>query len=469
MPVHLPPNQVVKVFATTQPPDYDCPWQTLATQSSTGSGVAIAGRRILTGAHVVADATFVQVQKANDPEKCVARVVAAGHDADLALLTVEDDAFWTDVEPVELGDLPRVRDQVTVVGFPIGGEEISYTQGVVSRIEVQPYTHSHQRQLAITVDAAINPGNSGGPAYQADGRLVGIAFQKRRDGENIGHLVPTLVIQRFLDAVAAGRSLGAPALGLRLQTLENPTLRGSLGLSPDQHGVRVVEVAYASSCWRRLRVDDVIVAIGGLPVASNGTVSYAGRLRTSLTVALSTHHVGDTLVVDVVRGGKPRRMRLTLAGDASLVARDRYDVRPTWFEWAGLVFQPLTLDYLRTWQKLASAPRELVTLYYEALRSPDRREAIVLSEVLADSINAGYERYDDRLVETVNGKSVPDLAALVRALDQASGTVRVGLNTGAVLVFEASEVWAAREAIRERYRLPSDRSGDLPRPGESGE
>ena len=70
-------NSVVRVFATVQEPDYDSPWQPRAPSSSTGSGVVIGPKHILTGAHVVANATFLQVQKVFDPDKCTARVVAA--------------------------------------------------------------------------------------------------------------------------------------------------------------------------------------------------------------------------------------------------------------------------------------------------------------------------------------------------------------------------------------------------------
>ncbi|HHH28900.1 MAG TPA: protease, partial [Polyangiaceae bacterium] len=81
-------QSVVRIYATAQSPDYQVPWQTQPPESSTGSGVVIAPGRVLTGAHVVADATFLQVQKVSDPNKFVARVEAICHDAALALLAV---------------------------------------------------------------------------------------------------------------------------------------------------------------------------------------------------------------------------------------------------------------------------------------------------------------------------------------------------------------------------------------------
>jgi len=86
----------------------------------------------------------------------VAKVLAIGTECDIALLTVEDDAFWEGSEAIELGDLPRLQDDVTVVGYPIGGDTISVTSGVVSRIEVTQYTHGSSELLGIQV-SAISP------------------------------------------------------------------------------------------------------------------------------------------------------------------------------------------------------------------------------------------------------------------------------------------------------------------------
>ena len=135
--------EVVRVFATSQDPDFDGPWQARTPSNSTGSAVVIGPGLLLTGAHVVANATFLQIQKLSHPDKAIARVKAVSHDCDLALLeVVEPPDFLDDIEPAEVGAMPKLRDEVAVVGYPVGGEEISITEGVVSRIEVQRYSHS---------------------------------------------------------------------------------------------------------------------------------------------------------------------------------------------------------------------------------------------------------------------------------------------------------------------------------------
>lgn len=68
-----------------------------------------------------------------------------------ALLNVDDGEFWEGVSPVEFGELPALQDAVTVAGYPIGGDTISVTSGVVSRIEILPYTHGSTDLLGVQV------------------------------------------------------------------------------------------------------------------------------------------------------------------------------------------------------------------------------------------------------------------------------------------------------------------------------
>ncbi len=187
---------MVKVYTIYSEYDYDMPWQISRQGEKSGSGCIISGKRILTNAHVVADQTFVQVKRAGEAKKYMAEVEFVAHDCDLAVLKVSDDSFFTGVEPIEIGNLPKMGDKVAVYGFPEGGDELCITEGVVSRVEYQNYAHSGAYLLACQIDAAINPGNSGGPVIK-NGEIVGIAFQRRTSGENIGYMIPAPVINHF--------------------------------------------------------------------------------------------------------------------------------------------------------------------------------------------------------------------------------------------------------------------------------
>src|SRR4029079_8675436 len=119
------------------------------------------------------------------------------------LEVVDPPGFLDDIQPAELGPMPRLRDEVAVVGYPVGGEEISITEGVVSRIEVQRYSHSQRHLLAVTVDAAINADNSVGQEC-GDAKVVSIEFQSLTGVNNIGEMVPPPIIRAFLAGVEKG-------------------------------------------------------------------------------------------------------------------------------------------------------------------------------------------------------------------------------------------------------------------------
>ncbi|KAF5187933.1 Protease do-like 2 protein, partial [Thalictrum thalictroides] len=124
-----------QVYCTHTAPDYSLPWQKQRQFTSTGSAFMIGDGKLLTNAHCVEHNTQVKVKRRGDDTKFVAKVLARGVECDIALLSVENEEFWKGAEPLRFGRLPCLQDSVTVVGYPLGGDTISVTKGVVSRIE----------------------------------------------------------------------------------------------------------------------------------------------------------------------------------------------------------------------------------------------------------------------------------------------------------------------------------------------
>ena len=184
----LPLNSIIKIYSTSSTTNYISPWQNKPLKDITGSGFIINNNLILTNAHVIADTKFIMVRKYGSPDRYRARVISVGHECDLALLSVDDTEFFKDVQHLEFGNVPHLEEEVSVIGYPTGGDNISVTRGVVSRVEPQQYAHGVTTLLAIQIDAAINPGNSGGPALQ-EGKVIGVAFQNLTNAENIGFIV----------------------------------------------------------------------------------------------------------------------------------------------------------------------------------------------------------------------------------------------------------------------------------------
>src|SRR5258708_16908070 len=155
-----PEKSVVQVFTFMQQPVWDAPWRFDSVRRGSGTGFVIKGRKIITNAHVISWGQQIFVHRHQDPQPYPAQVKFVGHDCDLAVLEVENPAFFEGLPELEVGELPKVRSTVVTYGYPAGGEQISYTRGVVSRIELQTYAHIGNRALlGVQTDAAINPGN----------------------------------------------------------------------------------------------------------------------------------------------------------------------------------------------------------------------------------------------------------------------------------------------------------------------
>jgi S1-C subfamily serine protease len=133
-------KSVVKIFNKARQPDPFRPWTNGAGHDATGSGVVIAGKRILTNAHVANHTTQLFVQPDKSSEKLSAKVEALAPGIDLAVLKLDDESFFDDHPPLPVGKkAPALQQTTFVYGYPEGGTELSITRGIVSRIEFAQY------------------------------------------------------------------------------------------------------------------------------------------------------------------------------------------------------------------------------------------------------------------------------------------------------------------------------------------
>lgn len=274
-------NGVVRIYCTHSQPNFGMPWQRMKQEFSTSTGFIIDGNRILTNAHAVEYGSLIQVKKRSSERKYVASVIAVGHECDLAMLQIDDPSFWEGMEPLAFGPIPDLMEDVSVIGYPVGGDSISISSGVVSRIEMQEYAQASAELLAIQIDAAVNPGNSGGPVVNSLNQVIGVAFQSLSDEdiENIGFVVPVNVIDHFLDDVDRhGSYSGVCGLGVRLQPMENDQLRKHFGMGVDETGILVLSTASTAPAAALLKKGDVVLKV----LEYTGYSTYVNRTELHL-------------------------------------------------------------------------------------------------------------------------------------------------------------------------------------------
>jgi S1-C subfamily serine protease len=447
-------ESVVKIYTTSVESNYYKPWLKGSDRSSSGTGVIIGNHLILTSAHVVSNGVFIQVKKNNDAKKYIARAKWIDHEADLALVEVEDKHFFNDTIAQTFGGLPHRQDGVVVYGYPVGGDEISITQGIVSRIEQTLYTYGNMDNLTIQIDAPINPGNSGGPAFDKDGRIVGIAMQGLSSSQSIGYLVPIEVIQHFLNDIKDGKCDGHPDDGITIQTLENKNIKAFYHLGI-RDGVLITKIDKNSSADGHLKEGDVILETDGISVAGDSTIKLNDNGRIASNYLIRKHQIGDIFTVKILRGGEEMLIKFPLKG-RYLTVPLCYAKEPRYFMMGGMVFIPLTMNYFKAWGSKwkSDGPMDLTyfALHQDAI-GKDIDELVVINNIFPNEENANYNLAFE-IVTEVDGQKVTSLNQFAELVKKSNDKfVNILLYSNQRLIFNKEKAIQADSEIMKKYGI----------------
>jgi S1-C subfamily serine protease len=452
-------RSVVRIANHSQKADWYSPWTSAPTRPSAGSGFVIDGGLIMTNAHVVSDARMLLLYLHGDPTPHEARVASIAHDCDLALLEPVEAGLLDGLPALKFGELPTLGSMVETYGYPTAGRQLSATRGVVSRIEVNRYSHSGlDDYLTVQTDAAINPGNSGGPVVQ-DGRVVGVAFQAVSALENVGFFIPTEIIRHFLGDLEDGTYHGFPEIGLMWSKLENPAARRAVGLETTASGVLVELVFPGSSADGHLQEGDILVEVNGHAIANDGSVAVADR-RLALMVVVDHLQSGESVRLGIVREGQRLDVEFPIESFAGLDCyRAPYDLLPRYYVYAGLVFAPLCSGVMGA---LGDTAQTHINYEYSsrAFAELERlNSTVVLLRRLDHPVNVHMTWSNQAVVERVNNRRIRSLADLVEAVESNREEFHVFefAYFGRFEVMRREDADRAHPEILERFGVVEDR------------
>ena len=367
---------------------------------------------------------------------------------------------------MRFGSLPKLRSPVSTIGYPMGGEQLSITEGIVSRVSYRRYVHhGYARHLLVQVDSAINPGNSGGPVVQ--GRLVvGVAFQTYTAAENTGYIIPTPVIRRFLKDIESGTYQGHPDDGLTTNdwTMMNPSNMAFYGLDQNAGGVKVAHVAAWAPTAGLLREGDIILGLDDHAVGVDGKVDFEGE-RVDFRTLFDLKQMGDVARFKVARDGHVETVTVPVKPAVRHHSPDQiYAKHAKYFVYGGLVFTTLSRSLLRTWGEkwFKDAPLLLRFLDSYARYEPEfasAQDIIVLVKRLPDAVNAYATTNIFGVLTSVDGKTVSSLEDLIQGLEQGKDEFAVLRFFGSddQVVLSRSRVAKRNAAINAKYGVAPDR------------
>jgi S1-C subfamily serine protease len=459
-------DSVVKIHSQQRLPDFVRPWVKGNTREVSGSGAIIDGKRILTNAHVVLYASRILVQANQSTERIPATVEAIAPGIDLAVLKLSNEAIFDTRPPLLLDDsLPKIKNTVNAYGFPVGGEQLSVTEGIISRVEYVSYADT-EIGMRIQVDAALNPGNSGGPAV-VNGKIVGLVFSVIANADNIGYLIPVEEIRMFLHDIEDGKYEGKPKLLDNMQTVENKALREKLGLDPATGGLMITrplasDESYPFKEW------DVITHIGDQPIDNQGNIPVGEELRLSFRYLIPKLVKDGQIELTIWRNGQSIKAQVPLKYTSDLLIPHLSGSYPSYFICGPLVFttasQELVIGLRGQGQAmLALRQNPLLGRWFDRKCFPDEQLVLLGPQSIPSPLVEGYDNQVFGVVTHVNDVEVKNLAHLVESIRKAEGKFITFKMGGAYesMVFDRQQLLDSTEKILEDESIRFQMSDDL--------
>jgi hypothetical protein len=417
-------RSIVTIEVNRKQYDYYQPW-TKRTRRVQKAGTVIGDKQILTTADEMYERTLVRLQKGGRGRWWIGEVSWIDYPANLALVTVADEDFWKDLRPATFAKPGLPDGPLQIVRWREGKLEnraAEFTQATVRESQLSPVD-----LLALEASSEIQAAGWGEPLV-VNSHLTGIVYAQ--DGRTC-IAAPVSFIETILKARKKGAYHGLSYFHFFWQPTENPATPARLKLSGSPRGVMVTEVpSRPDNETNVLKRFDILLNVDGFDLDTQGDYIDPNFGPVMLeNLATRGKSAGDDVKMQIWRDGKPMNVTYRLPRFAytnSLVPYATYDEEPKYLILGGLVFQPLTDSYLQAWGSDWKR-RAPFRLYYYNNENPtkDRTALVILSQVLPDSYNIGYQDQRSLVLDKVNGQPVHRLSELNEALKKPSGDFHV--------------------------------------------
>jgi hypothetical protein len=409
---------VVSLEVTRQQYDLLQPW-TRQAQPLGKVGVVIANRQILTTARDLENLTLVRVQKGGRGQWWTGQLIWADHFADVALITVPEPTFWDGLKPVALAPRLNPAANARIVRWNAGTFEMRKAE--INRFDVTNPSFTDTAHVFAELTAELGGAGWGEPVFDGK-RLLGLVFSQ---AGNVCQALPAPFIRSIIDARSKLAYRGLGYFDFTWQPTVNPETHRYLRWNGPPRGVVVIDVVERPDTPAILKPRDLLLTVDGFDIDIQGDYldpDYGHLMLENL--ATRNKWAGDPVRLKVWRDARELELDYILPearNAARLVPTAPYDREPAYLLLGGLVFQPLTRNYLRSWGANweQRAPFRLAYFRNEE-PTPERPGIVVLSQVLPDFFNLGYQDLRNLVLERLNHHPVSSLDDLASALEQST-------------------------------------------------
>ncbi len=450
-------NSVVEVIVTYQKYSAHLPWQKLKPGTRTGYGVFVGQDRILTSESLLRNNTLVEIRKVGAGRKTPVKVHVTEPQVDLALLDI--DSGKSEYKCLPLAAKAEKDEQVIIAQFS-GSDNIQLGGGKILEPSVQSLPFAPHSCLIFKVLTDLNVDARGAPVLK-DNKLAGIVLSYNRNSRT-AKVLPYPLIRRFINDAKRKPFEGFASAGFLWSPLIDPAKRSYLKLQNDPGGILVLDRLPGTGADKVLRSNDVIVQWDGYPIDRLGYYKDPdfGKMRLPHLIH-GKRKAGESAKVSLVRDGRKMQVELPLQrmdDDNMLIPENYLAEQPSYIVEGGFVIRELTGRYLkahgRNWKK--RLPSALVHLYMSSRFSPEKvgDKVVIVSQILPDPINIGYQQFNNRIVTHANGTAVKNLGDVFNAIELDGNLTSLRLRGMEIdLVLDRKSIERANSRLASKYRI----------------
>jgi hypothetical protein len=395
--------------------DFRQPWSKQPQQIEK-SGVVIGKGEILTTAQGLDSSIMVRLQRLGESRWWDAQIKWLDYHANLAIIAAKDDKFFIGLKPACLCESTPDKENLHIVRWKGGNLEtrrIEFNQYVVDEAELS-FLNYVQMELESLPAQSLSP-----EIIISSDKVAGLTTGRSDSGTRA---IPAPFIVSILKELKKDKWRGLGYFPFYWQPSQNPALHQYLKLQGDPRGVVVINTSQIKNQPDSLKPLDIILEIDGFQIdpAGNYIDPDFGRLLLE-NLAVRNKFAGDSLTFKIWRDGKEQTVKFILPPVSyadKLVPQQVFDKEPEYLIVGGLVFQPLTEPYLKSfgteWRH--TAPFRLVYLDSKEA-TPQTPSLVILSLVLPDYFNIGYTDYRGIVVSKLNNLPVHSLKDMQTALN----------------------------------------------------
>ncbi|MEI6970170.1 MAG: PDZ domain-containing protein [bacterium] len=454
-------RSLVRVVVTSQGYDPFIPWQKTPPVMHRGYGVLIDSNRVLTVAQLIQNSTIIELQQGMSGEMHPAVVELSDVDANLAILRIVDPAGMKPLVSLPMAEKVSRESRVQIVQLNDTGE-ISRGDAKIVDISVNDFATTSGSILVFTALADINV-NGQGAVVLHEGAVAGLIMWYDHN-TRIGTMLPYPILKHFVSDAAGERYRGFAAAGFSWAPLVDPAERRYLKVDKHSGGIVVLTVRPRTGAAEALLPQDVILEWDGCAIDNLGFYDDRDFGRLALPYLIKGHrYPGDTVEAKIVRNGELKTVHIPLtrqADEQMLIPDNSAGARAEYLVDGGFLIRELTGDYMRAYGDgwLADADARLVHYSLTRADKPEQPgdRVVILSRVLADSINVGYQSMRDQVITHVNGEPVRNMADVFRLVEQHKGLRRMRMLSMSIdIVLDPETIDSANRRIMRTYQIPS--------------